>query len=194
MPRKTGDHPGPNRYPARGSVPKVDVARLLGASRNQNLPSSRSRAASFRRRRVLSRFRRSSGLPRATPRSPRDRVRRAPIAPHGIARDVPLARQVLVLLGATAPRSSSVRQYPREAVDGHHHEPGVQPVGRGVRGRSDGRGGDSTGSSNTGPSSSAGSPTACATRSCRKGGCSKKVRRADAQTAQIPMTILLKGY
>ena len=35
-----------------------------------------------------------------------------------------------------------VRRRLRAAVGGHHHEPGVQPVGRGVRRRPDGGGGD----------------------------------------------------
>lgn len=40
------------------------------------------------------------------------------------------------------PAPPGVRRRLRVAVGGHHHEPVVQPVGRGVPGRPDGRGGD----------------------------------------------------
>lgn len=40
------------------------------------------------------------------------------------------------------PAPPGVRRRLRVAVGGHHHEPVVLPVGRGVLGRPDGRGGD----------------------------------------------------
>ena len=160
-------------------VPRAEIARRLGVSRNTvakyadmedmspSAPESAPRGASTARPRSSA----ARGCSPSTARLPATGPRRRAAALPGVRRRL------------------------RAAVGGHHNEPGVQPVGRGVRGRPDGRGGDRP---DRPPLEARPVPRRVLPRAERAQaggiGVQKKVRSAGAQTAQIQMTILLKSY
>lgn len=160
MPRKTGDHPGSNRYPARGSVPKVGVARLLGG---ESQPES-------------ARIMASRGLLPPSASS---------IAVSTIVRPLPRDASLSAGSGAAGSESSAWNRARRTSGS-------TSP--RPARKRPDDRGGDRP---DRPPQEARPVPRGVLPRAQRahagRVGAQKSCR-AGAQAAQIPMTILLKGY